>query len=99
MTLDVYAQLQQRVQRAHGTALDDLLRTAKRQLEDPEWVMIGSRVASEADSSAYREADTRRGGSANVATRRASPMGRPGREPLASLWQAVAKRVDGGGGG
>jgi hypothetical protein len=32
MTLDVYAQLQQRVKRAHGTAFDQLVRQARDQL-------------------------------------------------------------------
>ena len=31
MTLDVYAQLEQRVDRRHGTAFDALLQEAKRQ--------------------------------------------------------------------
>ena len=81
MTLDVYAQLEQPVQRAHGTAFDELLRTAKRQLEDAEWVMIGSRGASGADSSAKSEAETRRGCSTNDATELNSAMARPGLEP------------------
>ena len=32
MTLDVYAQLQQRVKRDHGTAFDRLVRQARQQL-------------------------------------------------------------------
>ncbi|MBW8060680.1 MAG: tyrosine-type recombinase/integrase [Solirubrobacterales bacterium] len=32
MTLDVYAQLQQRVKRSHGTAFDHLVRQAREQL-------------------------------------------------------------------
>jgi hypothetical protein len=34
MTLDVYAQLEQRIKRDHGANLDKLLRTARTQLED-----------------------------------------------------------------
>jgi len=36
MTLDVYAQLQQRVKRAHGTAFDQLVRQARDQLHGSE---------------------------------------------------------------
>ena len=63
MTLDVYAQLEKRVERAHGTAFDELLRKAKRQLDDAEWDTFGTRGPDEADSSAYSEAAMRRGGS------------------------------------
>jgi hypothetical protein len=38
MTLDVYAQLEQRVARSPGTAFDELLGTAKRQLSDAELI-------------------------------------------------------------
>src|SRR4051794_12338768 len=43
MTLDVYAQLQRRVNRAHGTNFDELLRAARRQLGDAEWDTFGPR--------------------------------------------------------
>ncbi len=41
MTLDVYAQLETRVERRHGTAFDELLSNAKRQLDDAEWDTLG----------------------------------------------------------
>jgi integrase len=37
MTREVYAQLQQRATRRHGTAFDALLREAKRQRENGDW--------------------------------------------------------------
>src|SRR4051812_19157779 len=43
MTMDVYAQLQQRVNRRHGTAFDALLRDARSQREDVDWATIGPR--------------------------------------------------------
>jgi hypothetical protein len=44
MTLDVYAQLQQRVKREHGRAFDTLVRQAREQLYGPP---AGSRPASD----------------------------------------------------
>jgi hypothetical protein len=41
MTLDVYAQLEKRAERSRGTACDDLLRRAKRRLDDPECDPLG----------------------------------------------------------
>jgi hypothetical protein len=41
MTLDVYAQLEQRADRSHGTTFDDLLRRAKQRLGDAEWDTFG----------------------------------------------------------
>src|SRR3954451_14028538 len=60
MTLDVYAQLEQRVHRSHGTAFDELLRAAKRQLADAELVTNWSWTPELAISAAYSEAETRR---------------------------------------
>ena len=37
MTMDVYAQLEQRVDRSHGTAFDELVRRARGQQNDAEW--------------------------------------------------------------
>lgn len=49
MTLDVYAQLEKRVERAHGTAFDELLRNAKRKLD--ETAAIGTRLGHETGAS------------------------------------------------
>jgi hypothetical protein len=35
MTMDVYAQLEQRVDRSHGTSFDRLVRTAREQIASP----------------------------------------------------------------
>jgi integrase len=52
MTMDVYAQLEHRADRSHGTAFDELLRKAKRQPDGAEWDTFGARSPNEADSSA-----------------------------------------------
>src|SRR4051812_23836860 len=49
MTMDVYAQLEQRIQRSHGTEFDRLVRSAREQLhggphrvpDDAEWATKG----------------------------------------------------------
>jgi integrase len=43
MTMDVYAQLQQRVNRQHGSAFDALLREARSPRGDVDWATIGPR--------------------------------------------------------
>jgi integrase len=48
MTMDVYAQLEQRVDRRHGTSFDALLREARGQRENADWATIGPREPSEA---------------------------------------------------
>jgi hypothetical protein len=52
MTLDVYAQLEQRVKREHGVRFDALVRGARAQLHgtemSPEWETSGRRDAEEA---------------------------------------------------
>jgi hypothetical protein len=45
--MDVYARLEQRVERRHGTAFDEPLRKARGQREDADWATIGPRAASE----------------------------------------------------
>ena len=60
MTMDVYAQLEQRAQRCHGTAFDRILRTAREQLEDlaepsttlKHWATIGPRSENQPDLAA-----------------------------------------------
>jgi hypothetical protein len=47
MTMDVYAQLEQRVDRSHGTAFDELVRRARGQQNDAEWDTFGTRGLSE----------------------------------------------------
>ena len=41
MTLDVYAQLEQRVERFHGTSFDALLRGANDRLRAVDWATFG----------------------------------------------------------
>ena len=48
MTMDVYAQLEQRVDRSHGTAFDELIRAAKGQQDDIVRDTFGTRAPSEA---------------------------------------------------
>jgi hypothetical protein len=43
MTLDVYAQLEQRADRSHGTSFDALLRKASGQRDDVDWATFGPR--------------------------------------------------------
>lgn len=43
MTLDVYAQLEQRVERSHGTSLDDLIHRASDQLNTADRATFGPR--------------------------------------------------------
>jgi integrase len=52
MTMDVYAQLEQRVDRRHGTAFDELLRNAKGQHQDADWATIGPRAGAGAEMEA-----------------------------------------------
>jgi len=86
MTLDVYAQLEQRVERSHGTAFDSLVRTARDQLharrpsasEGVHWATNGPRDV-EIDLSQLA-------GPADVPEEPADlqdipPMARPGLEP------------------
>jgi hypothetical protein len=55
MTLDVYAQLEQRVKREHGVRFDALIRGAQTQLHGPEieanWETSGGRDAREGSTS------------------------------------------------
>jgi integrase len=44
MTMDVYAQLEQRADRSHGTSFDALLRKANRQRDDVDWATFGPRT-------------------------------------------------------
>ena len=45
MTMDVYAQLEQRVDRSHGTAFDELVRRARGQQDDAERDTLPIRAA------------------------------------------------------
>jgi hypothetical protein len=49
MTMDVYAQHEQRVERRHGTAFDQLLRKARGRQQDADRATIGPRAASEGE--------------------------------------------------
>jgi hypothetical protein len=54
MTMDVYAQLEQRVDRSHGTSFDRLVRTARKQVADlpigPDSAPNGRRFGDEAEN-------------------------------------------------
>ena len=79
MTLDVYAQLEQRADRTHGTAFDALLRRAEEARSGVEWVTNGSRERFEREiqpGTASRRT-TRKAGK----SRELSDMARPGLEP------------------
>ena len=61
MTMDVYAQLQQRVDREHGRAFDALVRRARGRLyggaEAPDEASIGNGIGNEADSRVRAESE------------------------------------------
>ncbi|MEA2298281.1 MAG: hypothetical protein QOF77_1217, partial [Solirubrobacteraceae bacterium] len=86
MTLDVYAQLEQRVERSHGTAFDGLVRKAREQLrtsqieadEGLHWATNGPRE-SEIGSTSISDPATDPGKPANLQD--FPPMARPGLEP------------------
>jgi len=63
MTLDVYAQLEQRVDRSHGTSFDELIRTAGEQLDTlaPESGEAGfsPRIAHEGQNARSQARSTR----------------------------------------
>jgi hypothetical protein len=78
MTMDVYAQLEQRVNRQHGTAFDALLREARGHEEDREKATKRPRDPSELEVGALREVVQAKKKPANAGF---SDMARPGLEP------------------
>ncbi len=87
MTLDVYAQLEQRVQRAHGTGFDRLMRRAREQLYGalPEGLgggVLPPNCPSTADPGAQTLAEPARADAKKRAgSREEDDMARPGLEP------------------
>jgi hypothetical protein len=78
MTLDVYAQLEQRADRTHGTSFDALLRRAGGQRDDVDWATFGPRtpksnLAQRPSAAKKRRRKRRFAGTSQVA--------RPGLEP------------------
>jgi len=78
MTMDVYAQLEQRAERSHGTQFDALLRGAKQRLEGVDWATIGPR---DGVRTMDRLPETKRKRRKKRRFAGTSPMARPGLEP------------------
>jgi hypothetical protein len=77
MTMDVYAQLEQRVDRRHGTAFDQLLRDAKSQHE--RW--IGHELATRASGALSYSGASRPRAREKPAHAGFLEVARPGLEP------------------
>src|SRR3954451_24262290 len=86
MTMDVYAQLEQRIQRSHGTEFDRLVRSAREQLhggphrvpDDAEWATKRTRSSDLAQSRSPAEEPERE----EPRDLQGSPeVARPGLEP------------------
>jgi hypothetical protein len=78
MTLDVYAQLEQRVDRSHGTSFDRLIAQARDQLDG----LIGSPSGHDAEIEAADAREPAAGEKQEQADLQAlPPMARPGLEP------------------
>jgi len=86
MTMDVYAQLEQRAARSHGTSFDRLVRQAREQLIaaaagsglDPVWATNGPRATELAPSDSSKGNG---GDEDNADFQYIPPMARPGLEP------------------
>jgi integrase len=78
MTMDVYAQLEQRVERRHGTAFDALIAKARGQQDDVVRDTFGTRVPREADEDAAGDEATSQKKPANAGF---PEVARPGLEP------------------
>jgi hypothetical protein len=87
MTLDVYAQLEQRVDRSHGTSFDALIRTAREQTAAglalrPEVASIGPRLGHDGEKPSKTLAKRpRRERSKSAGLQLDRGMARPGFEP------------------
>jgi integrase len=96
MTMDVYAQLQQRAKRDHGARFDTLLRQAQTQLRDFDETnaegLIGTAIGTEGEKSPIRGSD-----SAMTSTRKSAPeqgktgMARLGIEPRTPRFSGVPR--------
>ena len=86
MTLDVYAQLEQRVDRSHGTSFDRLIRAAREQVADlapqAQIAAIGPRLGHDGERPSKTAAKrSRRERSKSTGLQRDRSMARPGFEP------------------
>ena len=79
MTLDVYAQLEQRADRTHGTSFDALIRRADQARRDAELVMKRSRGPQNAETGPEIAARPRTRKARK--SREIRDMARPGLEP------------------
>jgi len=94
MTLDVYAQLEQRVERSHGTAFDSLVRNARAQLRASQgeadrgidWATNGPRAG---EVGATDVADPVVEIDENADYQEFPPMARPGLEPVTPRFSVV----------
>jgi hypothetical protein len=79
MTLDVYAQLEQRADRTHGTSFDALIQRAEASRRGAELVMKRSRRLPDPETG--RRSDSRRRSRKARNSRDCEEMARPGLEP------------------
>src|SRR4051812_30566423 len=78
MTMDVYAQLEQRVDRSHGTAFDALVRRARGPRDDAERDTFGTRGPSGRQSERLEDPSEAKKKPADAGSSR---VARPGLEP------------------
>jgi hypothetical protein len=85
MTMDVYAQLQQRVDREHGRAFDALVRQARTRLngteQAPKWASIVNGIGNGAPPAPREHSRKRRKRKQKGPVSRAFGVARPGLEP------------------
>jgi integrase len=81
MTMDVYAQLQQRVDRRHGQAFDALVRQARKRLSGSEDASLGGGLGGETVEAASDERKDPAPRNKKGPISRAFGMARPGLEP------------------
>jgi integrase len=89
MTLDVYAQLEQRADRSHGTSFDALLRKAGGQRDDADWATFGPR-APKSNSTQRPSATKKRRRKRRFAG--TSEVARPGLEPGTPRFSVVGQK-------
>ncbi len=94
MTMDVYAQLEQRAKRSHGTNFDQLIRDARDQIEDPATTPAAAQKApkrhqSQKDQDSKPEENTPKI-SKSASQQARSKMARPGFEPGTPRFSAIA---------
>jgi len=82
MTMDVYAQLEQRADRSHGINFDALLRGAREQVASLPGALNGRRKGDEAENEPLSESDHSPSHAEDLASHEGSDeMARPGLEP------------------